>query len=118
MEMSSDHSVSGRWVIGGVLISLGLLFLLMNVGIVERFHFWEFWPVVLMIIGINKFLQPYHRAEGFWMIALGVWFLVWTLNLGGLGFGDTWPAVLIALGIYWMWESFEKESRRQKIQNG
>ena len=118
MNISSDHSIGGRWIVGGALISVGILFLLMNVGIIERFHLWQFWPVILMVIGINKFLQPYHHAEGFWLFFLGVWLQVSILHIWDLGFRDTWPAVLVGLGIYWMWESFEKESRRRDIQSG
>lgn len=116
MEVTSERWSSSRWFIGSVLIALGVLFFLMNVGVIEYFHIWEFWPVILMVIGANKFFQPYQRAEGFWLIALGAW-LQWSLlRIYGYGFRDTWPAVIILFGIYLLWESIDREFRRKKAQ--
>ena len=115
MDTVYRHWLRGRWIIGGALIIIGVFFLLMNVGIVERFPIWKFWPIILIALGINKVVQPFHRAEGFWLMAIGVWLQVSFLRLWELGFLDTWPAVLIALGIFWMWESLEKDSRKRKI---
>ena len=116
MEMTSHRWGSGRLFVGGLLIALGLVFLLMNLDIIERFPIWRFWPLILVAIGINKLLQPFHRSEGFWLLALGLWMQWNVLKLFGYSWGDTWPAALILLGIYWMWESFEKEARRKRYQ--
>lgn len=116
MEVTSHRWSSGRWFIGGTLIALGILFLLMNVGMIERFQIWKFWPVILIVIGANKFVQPYRRAEGYWMIALGAWLQWSVLRVYGYGFHDTWPVVIILFGIYLLWESIERESRRRQAQ--
>ena len=116
MKITQHGSLHGRWFIGGTLIALGILFFLMNVGVMENFHIWKFWPVLVMVVGANRFLQPFHRAEGFWIVAIGA-ICQWSfLRIGGYGWGDTWPAFLIALGIFFMWESFEKESRKNSVQ--
>lgn len=116
MEMTSHRWDGGRLFIGGLLIALGLVFLLMNLEVIGRFSIWRFWPLILVAIGINKLFQPFHRAEGFWLLALGIWMQWNVLDLLGYSWGDTWPAALILLGIYWMWESFEKEARRKSFR--
>lgn len=116
MDITSQRWLSGRWFIGGALIAVGLIILLMNIGMIDRFPIWKFWPVALIVAGVSRFFQPYHRAEGFWIMAIGI-ICQWSfLRIGGLGWGDTWPAFLIALGVFQMWESLEKESQRRKMQ--
>lgn len=117
MEIASHRWLNGRWIIGGALIALGILFLLMNVGVIDKvpiWNIWKYWPVVLIAMGVNKLFTPYNRAEGFWLLSLGVWFQVSLMHLWGFGFHDTWPGILIALGIFWMWGALERESRRKK----
>jgi hypothetical protein len=114
MQSLTDRAFSGRWLIGGALISLGIMLVLMNIGVVDRVPIWKYWPVIFIVIGLNKMLQPYNRAEGFWWVAFGLWFLVNTLEVWGLTWGDTWPAMLIILGVTWMWQSFERETLKRK----
>jgi hypothetical protein len=113
MELSDSRSFGGRWLIGGALIALGIVLVLMNIGVIGHVRIWNYWPLIFVAIGANKIIEPYKRSEGFWWLALGLWFLVNTLRLWGLHWRDTWPAVLVILGITWMWESFERESRRK-----
>lgn len=117
MAASSNGSISSRWIIGGVLIAIGILFLLMNIGLIDRFHFWEFWPVVFIVVGITKMLHPGNRALGFWFFALGVWMQISTLRLWGFGWNDSWPLIIIAVGIFWIWNALEKDSLRKTTNN-
>ncbi len=46
-----------RFNLGGiVLIVLGVIFLLQNLGILRIDDIWEFWPVILIIAGISMLL--------------------------------------------------------------
>lgn len=116
MEMTSQPWLNGRWIVGGALILLGIFILLMNIGMMERFPVWKFWPVILIVIGINKFTEPYKRAEGFWLIGLGAWIQWSVLRMYDYGFSDTWPVVLILFGIYQIWEAFERDARKKQFQ--
>ncbi len=116
MEHKVQRWSGGRWLVGGGLIALGVVFLLMNFDIIDRFPLWKFWPLILIVIGLNKFNEPYHRAESFWLIGLGLVFQWNMLRIMGYSWGDTWPAVLILLGLFWMFESVEKESRRKQLK--
>lgn len=116
MESVVQQKVNVRWLLGGALIALGMLILLMNVGVLERFSVWRFWPLLLIVAGIARFVQSDKKSEGFWFVALGVWLQVSLLRLWDLSFGETWPAIVIALGIFIMWESLEREARRRKAE--
>lgn len=116
MNTTTPSRIPTPWIIGGAFILLGMLFLLMNIGVIDRFPVWKFWPLILIVLGIARMTQPYKRADGFWLLALGAWLQVSFLRLWGLGFGDTWPFLLIALGIFWMWGAVEKQAMRKQAE--
>lgn len=92
-----------RAVIGTVLVIVGVVFILMNLGIVGHVPFFRFWPLILVVIGINKLLQAndgHARWEGIWMLLLGAWFQLVTLHAYGMTYRNSWPLLLIVLGIY------------------
>lgn len=93
---------NSRAAFGVVLILLGIAFLLMNMGYIEHVHFWHFWPLVLILIGLGKLLQPESgrdRWSGLWLLLVGAWFQIVTLHLYGFTFRNSWPAVLIIWGL-------------------
>jgi hypothetical protein len=55
-------------IIGGIIVVMGVLLLLQNVGIIT-YNFWSlFWPVVLIIIGIKIAMRkgghhPWHCCQ-------------------------------------------------------
>jgi TM2 domain-containing membrane protein YozV len=95
------------------LIGIGVLLLLGNIGFVHLRWAWEFWPVILMVIG------GWLLAERWTLIAmggtrsrqlllgpaillvLGLIFLSHTLHW--LAFGVSWPAILIVIGVVLLW---------------
>lgn len=109
------HWLSQRWLIGGLLVAIGFFLLLMTMGLIERVSIWRFWPLLLVAGGISR-LMTRRYAEGFWLLALGVWCQVSLLRVGNFGFGDTWPVLLIAFGIYLIWNAAEKEARRRRLE--
>jgi hypothetical protein len=67
-----------RLVIGFVVLALGALLALDSLGILTfniRWH--DYWPVILIVIGLTKVLarRTYHRTGGFVLLFLGCWFL-------------------------------------------
>ena len=96
-----------------MLILLGLAFLLMNMGIFEHVHFWHFWPLILVFIGLGKLLQPNlgkDRWDGLWLVLLGAWFLMVTLHMYGLTYRNSWPVVLIIWGLTYAGRALTRHS--------
>lgn len=92
-----------------VLIALGFLFLANNFG----FHIplgsliHDFWPVILIAFGVLNIMRAGTMGfgprghgiltGGVMMTTVGGLFLM--QNLTGVGFGRTWPLLLIAAGV-------------------
>ncbi|MGA2101252.1 MAG: DUF5668 domain-containing protein [Candidatus Sulfotelmatobacter sp.] len=97
-----------------ILIGLGVLFLLHTAGLFE-FGLDRFWPLILIFLGVwlfakqwglistnRTFCQCQHcrtrRLMGpAMLITLGVLFLLDSVSR--IGFGRTWPAILLVIGV-------------------
>ena len=96
-------NATGGMIIGLAVVAVGVLFLLRNVGIVYFDDIWQYWPVVLIVIGLSKLVNPYSASNvlgGIIMGGIGTVFLL--RNLGYI-YGDVWsylwPGILIAVGL-------------------
>lgn len=102
-----------RVVVGTVLVIVGIVFILMNIGVVGHVPFFRFWPLIIVVIGLNKLLQAdsgHGRWEGVWMLLLGAWFQMVTLHAYGMTYRNSWPLLLIVWGIYLAGSAIAKKS--------
>ncbi len=95
---------SPGFVIAMVLIGLGVVFLLNNIGFVHIriFDIWRYWPLILILSGVTKLASargPLGQMLGGLMIGLGALFLLANLGLIHLSIVVIWPLVLIGVGI-------------------
>lgn len=97
-------------ILGLLLVGGGLLFLLRNLGIFYFDSIWQFWPVILIALGLSKLAGSRHSGEvvsGVILTAVGGLFLARTL---GFIYGDVWrnawPVFLIALGVWLLLRNF------------
>ena len=106
-------SDSSRVPVGAIiLILLGVLFLLHTAGMFEV-GFERIWPVFLIALGGWLFARNYGLLGGggdpavcrqritgpVMLITVGGLWLLSTLDTPHLGFGHTWPVILLVLGI-------------------
>jgi len=92
-----DASNRRRAVIGGLLILIGSIFLLDNLGFEIDIPWYIFkWPMILIIIGIINLLSGNPRPA-FIFFALGALFYLQIFDV--LNFRDFWPIVLIIIGL-------------------
>lgn len=100
---------NGSLVTGILLLIVGTALLLQNFEVIFIGSVWSHWPLGLVIIGLVKLFNVADAkqiGEGVWWIFIGLWLYVSVRHLYGLGFGDTWPALIIAWGISIVWKSF------------
>ena len=84
-------------------ICAGTVFLLQNFGYLENIDVWDFWPVLLILLGLSHLAQPSGSRQAFSgviLVAIGGLFLLDNLNIIPYGFGDFWPVILILVGIF------------------
>lgn len=95
------HNVP-RLVLGVLVIGLGILFTLDKLGYVDAGSLWEYWPVVLIAVGVGRVLQPrgcHGRGFGLVLILVGAWILLYNLDVIHQRVWDYWPILLVLLGI-------------------
>ena len=102
--MGNEHSYTTRKQImwGLVLIALGVIFLLDRMDIVEAEALWHYWPLLLVVAGINQTIgYPSVRQfrSGLWTIFMGLWLFAVFENLFGLTFRNSWPLCLLMWGV-------------------
>ena len=108
-----------KFIIGLAIICLGVLFLLQNFGFITNIDFWDFWPVVLIFLGLNLVARPREFRQplgGIILLAIGLLFLLNNLGIIPYDIGDLWPVFLILVGIFIiknvLWNSSHKRTAR------
>jgi predicted membrane protein len=89
-------------IIGLVVIAVGALLLLDRLNIGVDIQLRDYWPALIILIGIVKLLQPGRSRQVFWgLVLVGVGGLFQLNNLGVIDFwfDDLWPIAIIIAGI-------------------
>ena len=103
MNDAPRFRLTEKVIAGAFLVILGALFILDNLRLVDAGSLWDYWPLLLIIPGIARLIQPNRPGQRVWgAILVGVGGLLLLRNLGILWvpFHRVWPFVLVALGLY------------------
>ena len=105
MENSSETRVNKRgpnfWL-AVILIAVGVLFLLDNLNVLDIGNFWEFWPVILIAVGLMKLTGSNFQDKSSASVLIGMGLLFLLLNLNILYWDEIWqfwPLILILIGV-------------------
>lgn len=96
-------SPGSRLFMAIVLITAGTLLFLDNIGILPIHNIWDFWPVILIAVGVSKLTcrTASQRLWGTFLVLFGVLFLLLSLHVFVIRSWDrSWPIslLLIAFG--------------------
>lgn len=91
-----------RLIWGLFLIVIGATLLAVNLGWDLPHGAWNYWPFLLIAMGIAKMLfsdEREGRGSGFWLVLGGLygWISIW--HVWGLSWGTAWPIFVIAGGL-------------------
>jgi predicted membrane protein len=104
---SRNRVIPGELVAGGILIVIGLMFLLDNLNIFETRQFFRFWPTLLIAVGVFKFgtaADAHARVSSLFWVALGGLLLVSSMGFVHADIWSLfWPLVLIWFGLSMFW---------------
>ncbi len=99
---------SPQLVLGVVIIVLGVLFTLDNLGLLDASYYLRLWPVLLIGVGVIKLSQPEGGAARFIgsiIAVVGVLLLLRNLHVLRFSLWNLfWPLVLVFLGIALIWQ--------------
>ena len=97
-----------------ILIGIGVIFLLGNMGYLDVQKAVTFWPVILIILGAVKIVEGRghgHTAGIFWVV-IGSLFLLGSFGIIRMTFRELWPVLLIGIGAVMLWRAaFVKRER-------
>ncbi len=87
---------------GAIVVAIGCLLLLDNMGI-YRFHdVWQYWPVLLVAWGVSRVVDSRTPSGWIWggaITLIGAFLLLDNLNIIVFNFSYVWPVILIAFGV-------------------
>lgn len=87
---------------GLVLVLIGGALLLERLDLFYVDEYLRYWPLLLMALGgviTAAAGTADKRRSGLWLLALGVWFLVNTLELWSFWYSDSWPLIIVFAGV-------------------
>jgi predicted membrane protein len=102
------HSPGKHLFSGLVFVTVGAVFLLGNMGILDVNRIIRFWPVILIAAGLFKIVESgedYAQSGGIFWVVVGGLFLLGNLGILRVAFRDLWPVVLIGIGALMLWRS-------------
>jgi predicted membrane protein len=118
MENSLTGRSTSKLVVGLVVVAVGVLFTLDNLGIIVDDDHLKYWPILIIGVGLTKLTQPGRRAAGLFFTGLGSLLLLANLSLLRVYVWDFWPVLLILVGASLIWRAlFRQQSERADTQS-
>jgi len=102
MARRRSRSGSHGILFGAIIVTIGCLLLLDNLGVVQFRDVWQYWPALLVAWGVSRVIDSRTPSGWIWggMIALiGAFLLLDTLDIIVFNFAVVWPVLLIAFGV-------------------
>jgi hypothetical protein len=96
---TNENESRGNLVVGVMLVVVGAAIMADRAGLLQWTGMWTLWPLILGGWGLARFLStpPGEPRQGLLMLTLAGWLV---LSEGGwISLGDSWPIVVIALGL-------------------
>lgn len=107
--------MTGRLVVGLFILAQGILIALSWYDVIPTISLWEYWPVILILVGLLKVVQPgASRIGGFILAAVGGVLLGDNLDLIDVDFRDVFPFLLILLGLFLVSSAFRRRAPRSE----
>jgi len=97
----------GGLIPGAIILAVGIIFLLDSLGYVRARHFLQFWPMILIFVGISKIARRDSRIWGALVLLFGIFLQLSELGIGHFSWGQFWPLLLIAGGAMAMWSAIQ-----------
>jgi predicted membrane protein len=106
---SKDGRFNPALIMGILAIGIGTLILLDHAGFVHVGNIWSYWPVILIIFGLNGMFCAGGKCQTGNAVASGLlafWgLMLLAINFGYLRWGQAWPLALIAFGLIMVWQT-------------
>ena len=98
MDGEKGSGVTKSMIWGAFLIALGTVMLLERLAVLAVPPATQLWPTILIALGIARFVEGRIGAGLTWVLA-GGWLLACGFGWLGLTYDNSWPLLLVALGV-------------------
>ena len=98
----SYRTGKGGFVIGGAIVVIGLVLLLENMNVLQEVRIWDYWPLILIALGVGRIVESQRPAALVWgglLAGAGVLFLLRNLGIFRIDFRMIWPLLIIGFGV-------------------
>jgi hypothetical protein len=104
---SSNFRITPQLIVGLLIIFVGVVFTLDELGIAPAISYLRFWPTALIAIGVAKMLQARDGGgafAGLLFTLVGSWLQAEELNIIHIRIWQIWPLALVLFGGYLVWQ--------------
>lgn len=105
--MTSSGHPDRHFIVGIIILALGVILLLDQLGLSQVT---KFWPLLLIYFGINKLTKRPDMNGRFWggfLTLLGIAFQLQELGYSRIRFETVWPVFLICIGVLLLLRRYE-----------
>lgn len=110
--MARNRRYGGGLIPGVILIVVGALFLFERFDLISMRQVWRFWPLFIIWLGLSQLIHPGRGRRSIFLLLIGIWLQISTLELWGLDFGESWPLAIIAVGASFVFDALIGRSAR------
>src|SRR5512145_2684520 len=99
--------ITPQLILGLLIIFVGIVFLLDELGVAPALSYLRYWPVALIAIGVAKMLQARDGGgafAGLMFTIVGVWLQAEELDIINVSLRNVWPVGLVLVGGYLVWQ--------------
>ena len=103
-----------RLVVGLLVIAVGVLFTLDNLGLTDADAYLRYWPAGMIAIGAMKVWESGSSGRGFsgfLLMIAGAWLLLDSLGIARLSLREMAPLLLVLLGGSMVWQGMRGRMR-------
>ena len=113
----SAPRLTPQLVVGLLIIFVGVVFTLDELGIAPAINYLRFWPLALVLIGVPKMLQARDGGgafAGLLFTLAGVWLQAEELDIIHIRIWQIWPLALVLFGGYLVWQGLAGRVRDRR----
>jgi predicted membrane protein len=110
----SGFRLTPQLLLGLIIIGIGLVFTLDNLGVANFVDYIRYWPLALVAVGLLKLHQARETGgtlAGFLLIAAGAWLLLGSFGIVHVRVRQLWPMILVFFGATLVWQGLHARQR-------
>jgi len=104
----NNQRMYGQLGVGLFILAAGVALMLDKFDILNTGPVWHYWPLIVVAIGLGRLMDAqfaWEYRKAFWLLFIGSWLFVSELHIFGLRYHNSWPILLIGVGIGILWKS-------------